>query len=142
LRGWLLVILLFGIIVGHSFARELLQGEQCTVAEDDTLRGTMFVLCENLQIEGRVQGDVIGLAFRTTITGDVNGDIYLAGGELVMEGRVTGSIHYAGVALDIQPSASDDVPDEDASSPRLPPHVHELQDTVQATTLNNRQDQR
>jgi hypothetical protein len=122
-RVMALLILLFGIFVGQTFARELWQGEQCTLAEGETMRGTMFVLCENLQIEGHVTGDVIGLALRATITGNIDGDIYLGGGELDIQGRITGNIHYGGVALNILPPETETQSSQSDTTPSLPPQL-------------------
>lgn len=101
-----LVIILFGIFIslcttGIVLAREMIQGEQCTVAADEIIEGTLFTFCQILTVDGRVEGNIIGIALRATISGEVTESIYLAGTQLKLTGLIQGDLHYAGITLDI-----------------------------------------
>ena len=97
-QGLVFIIVLLGI-VGSAGAREFLQGNRCTVAPEETITGTLFVLCENLVIEGVVEGDVVGAAWRAQISGRVTGNAYLVAGETTIRGTIERSLHYVGVVL-------------------------------------------
>lgn len=97
-RGLVFVIVLLGMVGGVG-AREFLQGNRCHVLPEETITGTLFVLCENLLIEGVVEGDVVGAAWRAQISGRITGNAYLVGGETAIHGTVERSLHYVGVVL-------------------------------------------
>jgi len=101
-----LVIILFGILIslcttGIVLAREMVQGEQCTVEADEVIQGTLFTFCQILTVEGRVEGNIIGIALRATISGEVNESVYLIGTQLDLTGVVKRDLHYAGIVMDL-----------------------------------------
>ena len=49
------LIVLFGQI-NIASAREILQGDICTVAADTTITGDVFVACQQLIIDGTITG--------------------------------------------------------------------------------------
>lgn len=105
-RHRLYLILLWLVFAGgRVVARDALQGESCTVKADEIRQGTLFVLCEMLDIRGTVQGNLIGVALRGSISGQINGSVYLLGGQVVLSGQVARDVHYAGLSLDIKPGA-------------------------------------
>ena len=91
-----------------TFARSLRQGEECTVPADTVIEGTLFTLCQNLIVAGRVEGNVIGIGLRSEISGDVGGSVYLAGLELDLDGAIGGDLHYAGFTLNLAAPARTD----------------------------------
>lgn len=97
----LFAALLCLLSAGATFARSLRQGEECTVPADTVIEGTLFTLCQNLAIAGRVEGNVIGIGLRSEISGDVGGSVYLAGLELNLNGTIEGDLHYAGVTMNV-----------------------------------------
>jgi len=102
MHKWRVIVFLigwFGVMTFGVFAREVLQGTACTIAPEETVNGTLFVLCENLTVEGVVNGNIIGLALRATLNGQVTGNVYLAGGELDVNGELSSALHYAGVRV-------------------------------------------
>lgn len=92
------------LTTGVVLAREMIQGEQCTVEADEVVEGTLFTFCQNLVVEGRVEGNIIGIALRATISGEVTENVYLAGLELNLIGSIGRDLHYAGIVLDVQSS--------------------------------------
>lgn len=101
-----LTLILIGFILstlttGVVFAREMIQGEHCTVEANEVIDGTFFTFCQTLTINGTVDGNIIGIALRTVIDGDVTGNVYMAGLELDLSGTVDGDLHYVGITLDV-----------------------------------------
>ncbi len=89
------------------FARDLIQGEDCEIAADRVIEGSLFTLCQKLHIAGRVEGNVFGIALRASITGEVGGNVYLAGLQLDLDGTVLRDLHYAGLALNLRSSGAE-----------------------------------
>lgn len=102
-----LVIILIGILIslcttGIVLAREMIQGEQCTVEADEVIKGTLFTFCQILIVEGRVEGNIIGIALRATISGEVAESVYLVGTQLDLTGVIERDLHYAGIVMDLR----------------------------------------
>gem|GEM_PF-811170 len=101
-----LTLIFIGVLIcllttGVVFAREMIQGEQCTVESDEVITGTYFTFCQILTIDGQVDGNIMGIALRTIVSGDIRGNVYLAGLEFDLSGTVHGDLHYTGITLDI-----------------------------------------
>ena len=103
--GLLRLIIIISLLLGGSvvLARDVLNAGECNVPADTVIEGTLFVLCQDLHIDGRVNGDVIGTAVRTEINGDVFGNVYLLSSQLDVRGRVTKDLHFGGVVLRLNP---------------------------------------
>lgn len=105
MRKWshsrFLFLVLFLLLVPSMivFARDVRQGVECLIDEDEVVTGNLFVLCEDLTIDGEVTGNVIGAALRARVDGNVGGSIYLVSSELNLNGTVAGDVHFGGVAL-------------------------------------------
>jgi hypothetical protein len=98
---YLLVFSALLSIVGTVSARQLIQGDNCRIAADETLVGTVFVFCQQLTIDGTLEGNLIGAATNTDIRGTVADGIYLLGGQLDLHGTVREDLHYIGVVLNL-----------------------------------------
>jgi len=105
LRRVLIVCLLMLLPFGTAAARQVLQGDLCTIEVDERVVGTVFVLCQDLVINGVVDGNLIGAATNTTISGEVTNGVYLLGGQLDILGTLHDDIHFSGLVLRIQESA-------------------------------------
>ncbi len=104
----LLMILGLLLLMGNlqvASAHDVLQGDQCTVAQGEKIEGDVFVLCRSLIVNGEIDGDLIGGGFSIQINGQVDGSIYLIGGQLDIYGKIGKDIHFAGGALDLKPGA-------------------------------------
>lgn len=99
----LLAMLLWG--VGVVYGADVLQNTVCTVGPDDVIEGNLYVLCRELTIDGRVNGNVIGAAFTAQINGIVEKNIYLASAHLEVNGVINDDLHFGGIALDIYDGA-------------------------------------
>jgi cytoskeletal protein CcmA (bactofilin family) len=104
---WLVIVGLALLNTGVVLGREVLQNRECRITSDQVVIGTLFVLCENLAIDGTINGNVMGGSVRTIINGTVNGNLYLAGGELHLNGVINGSVHYLGIELRVMPNTTD-----------------------------------
>lgn len=109
-KRWLFLLWVLVISSSVAAARELLQAEECHVKPDETIQGTLFVLCRTLIIEGRVTGNLIGGVIEADISGIINGNLYLIGGQVDVTGRIGGDLHYAGLVLNIFPQIAEDIP--------------------------------
>ncbi|MFQ3648193.1 MAG: hypothetical protein SNJ80_14795 [Anaerolinea sp.] len=99
-RGrWLLVFIALMLSSAVASARQIMQDTQCIVPADAVIEGTLIVLCDTLEIDGRVMGDVFGVGLRTTIRGQIDGSVYLAGFTLRHEGTIQRALHYVGIQL-------------------------------------------
>jgi hypothetical protein len=101
-----IIFMLFFAGVGTVSARALLEGELCHVPADEVVEGDVFVLCNELLIEGRINGNVMGAARTSTISGDVTGSIYLVSGELHVSGSIGKDIHFGGLILQLEEGTS------------------------------------
>lgn len=82
-------------------ARGVLEGDTCLVEADETVDGTLFAVCRDLVIEGRVSGSVFALAIDARISGRVDGSVYIGAWRTQVDGEIGGSLHFGGAALDI-----------------------------------------
>ena len=107
LRLALLATLICLLTAGGVFARELQQGETCTVPADTVINGSLYTFCQNLTIAGRVEGNLIGIGLRTTISGEIGENVYLAGLTLEHSGDIHGDLHYVGLMLHLDAPAAE-----------------------------------
>lgn len=97
----ILSALIIGLLAVPIFARDSIQGENCRIPAETVIKGTLFVFCQNLQIEGRVTGNVIGIALRADISGKISENVYLAGLELDLNGTIARDLHYIGLLMNL-----------------------------------------
>jgi hypothetical protein len=106
----LLALLIVGALtlaVGVASAREVLQGDVCTIEADEVIEGNLFVLCRDLSIWGHVDGNIMGAVTNAVITdgGIVDGGIYLLANKLDIYGTVGENLHFVGSTLNIHRAA-------------------------------------
>lgn len=87
-------------------ARQYLQADHCVIDAEETIVGTLFVFCQNLVIDGVLNGNLIGAATNTIINGEITNGVYLIGSQLDLLGIVNQDIHYIGLVLNIHDSAT------------------------------------
>jgi hypothetical protein len=97
----IIVILIFTTSSVIS-ARAVLDGDHCHVETDTVIEGDLFVMCNELQVEGEVRGSILGAARSATVSGQVRGSIYLLAGELNVTGTISKDIHFGGLLLDVR----------------------------------------
>ena len=101
----IVLLALFLLPVGSVAALDVLAGNQCRVPADETLPGTLVVLCRDFLLEGSIKGDLLLAAVSASLEGSVEGNVYLLAGELDLRGRVGGDLVFVGPVLRIQPTA-------------------------------------
>jgi hypothetical protein len=99
----LMLIISLLVSAGAVFARDFLNDSHCVVPAETTIHGTLFVLCQDLHIDGTVYGDVVGGALRTEINGQIYGNVYMLSSQMDVRGRVTKDLHFGGVVLRLNP---------------------------------------
>ncbi len=104
IRTWLTLLVLL-VTAGTASARQYLQADLCLIEAGQRVEGVVFVLCQDLVINGVVDGNLIGAATTTTINGDVRDSVYLIGGQLDVFGTIGDDLHYLGAVLNIHSSA-------------------------------------
>ena len=100
-RLFMAAALLCLLTTGVVQAREMIQGENCTIAAGRVVEGSLLAFCQNLQIEGRVEGNLIGIGLRASISGEIGQNVYLAGLELDVTGTIQRDLHYVGLTLNV-----------------------------------------
>jgi cytoskeletal protein CcmA (bactofilin family) len=105
LRQFAIVLLVLSVGASVS-ARQFFQGDTCIIERDETIVGTLFVLCQDLTIDGTLDGNLIGAATNTIINGDVLDGVYLVGGQIDVNGSISDDLHFAGAVLNVHESAS------------------------------------
>lgn len=94
-----IILMVFGLFVTGAAAREILQGDQCLIDADTVIEGTLFTACETLNVQGTVDGDIIGGALRATISGQVTGSVYMLAGQMEVSGQIEGDLNFVGPVL-------------------------------------------
>ena len=132
-RKWLRLLLLIGSLLTAQcvLAREVFSRANCAIEADTIIDGSLFVLCQELRIDGTVNGDLIGGAALATINGRINGNIYLIAGQLDIRGSVKKDIHFGGATLRINP------PSERENDPALAPYLR-VRGDIKAVSLSIR----
>lgn len=99
------LMVLFGQ-VNLASAREILQGDTCTVAADTTITGDVFVACQQLIVEGTITGSLFGAALSGSISGTVGNSAYLLMWQLEVSGTIDGDLHFGGGSVHVKPTAT------------------------------------
>ncbi|NOG49428.1 MAG: polymer-forming cytoskeletal protein [Chloroflexi bacterium] len=89
----ILLIALILFIVGGAAATEVMQATTCTVEADEVVDGTLFAVCRDLTIDGRVNGSVIAAALTVRINGTVADDLYLLARSVDISGTLEDDVH-------------------------------------------------
>jgi len=108
-RFWLMLLITMTWIgfVGHVEASDGMRGDHCVVGKDDYIVEDFYFVCRVLEVEGTIEGDLLGVASNITIkqTGVVTGDLWVGGGRLVISGTVGDDVHFAGINLSVSDKA-------------------------------------
>lgn len=66
------------------------------IPDDEVVDDDLFIIAEEVVIEGIVNGDVFAAGGKITITGTINGDLYAAGGLIDISGIITQDVIVVG----------------------------------------------
>jgi hypothetical protein len=81
-------VLLLAVVVTGALANEVMQATTCHVPAGRVIAGDLYVVCQDLTIDGQVEGALIGLAMTARISGKVDDDIYLVARNLTIDGTL------------------------------------------------------
>ena len=76
-----------------------------TLVVDGRIEGDLTVLAREVEINGAVAGDVLGAASRVTIRGAVDGDVRVLGARVTLEGQIGKDLLAAARDLDLEQSS-------------------------------------
>jgi cytoskeletal protein CcmA (bactofilin family) len=71
------------------------------LSAEETISGNLYIISQNIVIEGEVQGDVIALASSILLNGRIEGDLIAAASQTEINGEINGSTRLAGETLNI-----------------------------------------
>ena len=97
-RGSALALVLAGFCAAlllqpaSAMASETRKGESVVVAEDETIKGDIFLFGERVRIDGTVEGDVFAFGHDVNVNGHVKGDVLGFAQQLRVNGQVDGNV--------------------------------------------------
>jgi cytoskeletal protein CcmA (bactofilin family) len=97
-RGSVLALVLTGLCASLllqpalATASETRRGESVGVAQDETIKGDIFLFGERVRIDGTVEGDVFLFGHNANVTGHVKGDVIGFAQALEVNGQVDGNV--------------------------------------------------
>jgi cytoskeletal protein CcmA (bactofilin family)/anti-sigma factor RsiW len=97
-RGSVLALVLTGLCASlllqpaPVMASETRRGESVGVAQDETIKGDIFLFGERVRIDGTVEGDVFLFGHNASVTGHVKGDVIAFAQTLEVNGQVDGNV--------------------------------------------------
>ncbi|MBZ0296871.1 MAG: hypothetical protein K8L99_30195 [Anaerolineae bacterium] len=102
---WVLLVFLLLVIVNTgTSARDIRQGDTCTIEADEVITGNLFALCRTLIVNGTVEGNLFGAAINAEINGEVKKDAYVAAGQLDVKGTLGEDLVFGGIVLHVYDS--------------------------------------
>lgn len=91
-----LVLVFMLMVTGIVSAHEIIQGDQCGIAAEEIISGDVFVLCRDLVMAGKIEGNLYGAAATAVISGEITGDVYLLAGQLEVTATIQKTLHFGG----------------------------------------------
>ncbi len=99
----------FVLPVGQASAAEFRSGDITTIPSTETIDDDLYITGREVNIAGRVTGDVIAVAGEVNVTGQIEGSLQVIGGTLDITGDVGGSVRAAGGDVTISGDVGRDV---------------------------------
>jgi cytoskeletal protein CcmA (bactofilin family) len=97
-RGSALALVLAGFCAAlllqpaSAMASETRKSESVVVAQDETIKGDIFLFGERIRIDGTVDGDVFAFGHDVNVNGHVKGDVFGFAQQLRVNGQVDGNV--------------------------------------------------
>ena len=114
-RGSALALVLAGFCAAlllqpaSAMASETRKGESVVVAQEETIKGDIFLFGERVRVDGTVDGDVYVFGHDVSINGHVKGDVIAGTHVLEISGQVDGNVRAAGNTLTIRGTVAKNV---------------------------------
>jgi cytoskeletal protein CcmA (bactofilin family) len=87
-------------------AREIVQGNDCTIGAEQVIEENVFVLCRTFTLNGQIKGDLIGAAFTAELNGTVEGNVYMLAGQMDSRSSIGRDLLFAGPVLRVHPTTT------------------------------------
>ena len=97
-RGSVLALVLTGLCASlvlqpsPVMASETRHAESVGVAQDETIKGDIFLFGDRVRVDGTVEGDVILFGHNASVSGHVKGDVIAFAQSLEVNGQVDGNV--------------------------------------------------
>jgi cytoskeletal protein CcmA (bactofilin family) len=98
---FILILFLFIFLPIKSKAYALKSNDFVYVAKDEIVEGNLYFYSKNLNIEGKVLGDVIGISPNIQINGYVEGDLISVSQNISVDGEINGNLRSISNNLNI-----------------------------------------
>lgn len=114
-RGSALALVLAGFCAsvllqpGSAMASETRHAESVGVAQDETVKGDIFLFGDRVRVDGTVEGDVFLFGHNASVTGHVKGDVIAFAQSLEVNGQVDGNVRAFTNTLTIRGSVAKNV---------------------------------
>ncbi len=86
------ILTLAFLIPSAVFAYNVKTSDSIYIADDEVVEGNMYVMANNVTIEGVVNGDLLALSQNINVKGAITGDIITISQNLNVEGEIGGNI--------------------------------------------------
>jgi hypothetical protein len=109
-RPWALLLALGLVLIPLPAAAEVTQSDLVLVREEEVVAEDLIAAGNRIQVDGRVEGDLVASAFEeVVINGVVTGDVTAVSTRVTVNGEIGGSVRVASRFLTIAGSVADDV---------------------------------
>lgn len=108
ITAFLLAIPLLGFFVGVD-AQSVKSGNRVSVASNEVVDTSLYVSGRDIDIAGKVNGDIICAGQNVSISAEVEGDIICAAQTIDITGDINGSIRVVGQTVSVDGAISDGV---------------------------------
>lgn len=106
-RLCIVVMLIILAVVQPGWASEFRGGETVSIPTGSTLNDDLYAFASNVNIAGRVTGDVVASGGELSLPGVVTQDATIAGGTINVAGRVGDDLRAAGGDINVSGSVAD-----------------------------------
>jgi cytoskeletal protein CcmA (bactofilin family) len=103
MRREFLLILIALQMTAFGITRRSAKGD-IVIPPSETISDSLFASGENVNVQGRVEGNLFMAGEKVELTGDVDGDLFAAAEEVRISGKVTGSVIAAAKTVVIEGS--------------------------------------
>jgi len=103
------LLLLVAGMAGLAQAATFRAGDRVVVAADEVLADDLYATGSNVEILGRVEGDVVAAAATVTVSGEVTGDLIASASTVRVDGRVGDDARLSGGLVRVDGTIEDDL---------------------------------
>ncbi|MDO8260238.1 MAG: polymer-forming cytoskeletal protein [Candidatus Magasanikbacteria bacterium] len=93
---FLLCLLAVFLPLGTAQAFTVKNGTSINVAGGETIADNLYSSSQNLNIDGKIDGDLVCVSSNLTINGEINGDLICAAENITINGKVNGNVRIIG----------------------------------------------